>query len=239
MVFPLPPGYLAPLTTPIEASSSFKGESDPHMPLHYHSSFHVWSLQGSSPYPRLYSFQSFQEMEDATIYALDESLAQLTNCLQISNLTHSISIFQGSLLPLSHCIFEYLEGGKSDEDDDDDDDVYMHPKRCPHFSVEDSKVILPLRWISLARGAPSFSSCSQTDPRILITFTAQTNRTPPYGTRSGLPRHLENHLGQLLRSFVKGLTSAIFQNFYLSSDQSEAFDVATMDSNVRKDPNGF
>ncbi|KAL2349098.1 hypothetical protein Fmac_003098 [Flemingia macrophylla] len=42
-----------------------------------------------------------------------------------------------------------------------------------------------------------------------------------------------------LRSFVKGLTSTTFQNFPLSSDESEGSDVATVGSNVRKDLNEF
>ncbi|KAK7309914.1 hypothetical protein RJT34_07037 [Clitoria ternatea] len=42
-----------------------------------------------------------------------------------------------------------------------------------------------------------------------------------------------------LRSFVGGLTSTTFQNFPLSSDESEASDVATVASNVRKDLNEF
>ncbi|KAL9325081.1 hypothetical protein ACSQ67_005726 [Phaseolus vulgaris] len=42
-----------------------------------------------------------------------------------------------------------------------------------------------------------------------------------------------------LRSFVKGLTSTTFQNFPLSSDESEGSDAATAGSNVRKDLNEF
>ncbi|XP_061363143.1 uncharacterized protein LOC133306776 [Gastrolobium bilobum] len=42
-----------------------------------------------------------------------------------------------------------------------------------------------------------------------------------------------------LRSFVKGLTSSTFQNFPLNPEESEASDVPTVATNVRKDLNEF
>ncbi|XP_027361477.1 uncharacterized protein LOC113869379 [Abrus precatorius] len=71
---------------------------------------------------------------------------------------------------------------------------------------------------------------------IATAATAATSAAPPPTS----PEELEKFgVTDDLRSFVRGLTSTTFQNFPLSSDESEASDVATVASNVRKDLNEF
>ncbi|KAG5068315.1 hypothetical protein JHK85_000692 [Glycine max] len=113
-------------------------------------------------------------------------------------------------------------------------------KKSKELAAEASKKadILKSAALRQADQIKSFSDTIAIPPQFAAIASAATSAatSPPSAT----PQELEKFgVTDDLRSFVKGLTSTTFQNFPLSSDESEGSDVTTVGSNVRKDLNEF
>ncbi|TKY69513.1 hypothetical protein E2542_SST05789 [Spatholobus suberectus] len=111
-------------------------------------------------------------------------------------------------------------------------------KKSKELAAEASKKADVLKSAALRQAdqIKSFSDTIAIPPQFAAIASAATAAAPPAAS----PQELEKFgVTDDLRSFVKGLTSTTFQNFPLSSDESEGSDAATVGSNVRKDLNEF
>ncbi|QCD90185.1 hypothetical protein DEO72_LG4g1140 [Vigna unguiculata] len=113
-------------------------------------------------------------------------------------------------------------------------------KKSKELAAEASKKadILKSAALRQADQIKSFSDTIAIPPQFAAIASAAT--TASSSPTAPTPEDLEKFgVSDDLRSFVRGLTSTTFQNFPLSSDETEVSDVATAGSNVRKDLNEF